>query len=93
MNLANAIGSLAAVLTTCAFVPQVLKIWKTRAARDISLPMYLIFSVGVASWIVYGVIVQSWPVIVANTLTLILSLAVIAMKWKWRQASPDAVRE
>ncbi len=84
MNAANLVGSISAILTTCAFLPQVLQIWKTRTVRDVSLPMYLIFSAGLSGWIVYGLIVQSWPVIIYNAVTLLLSLAVITMKLRWR---------
>jgi MtN3 and saliva related transmembrane protein len=77
------IGSIAAILTTIAFVPQVIQIWKTRSARDVSLPMYLVFTTGLALWLVYGVLVMSWPIIIANIVTIILALCVIAMKLKW----------
>ncbi len=87
MSLPDWVGSASAVLTTVAFVPQIWKIWKARAARDISLPMYLLFSAGVTGWIAYGILLGAWPVIVANGITLVLSLAVIAMKWKWDKVS------
>jgi MtN3 and saliva related transmembrane protein len=77
------IGSIAAILTTIAFVPQVIQIWRTRSARDVSLPMYLVFTTGLALWLVYGVLVMSWPIIIANIVTIILALCVIAMKLKW----------
>jgi len=87
MSLPDWVGSAAAVLTTIAFVPQVWQIWKTRSARDVSMPMYLVFSLGVAGWTVYGVLLLAWPIIVSNSLTLAMSLAVIAMKWKWDKVS------
>ena len=77
------VGSLAAFLTTIAFVPQVLKIWRSKSARDISLPMYLSFTAGVALWLVYGVMIASTPIVVANIVTLCLALAVIVMKRRW----------
>ena len=77
------VGSLAAFLTTIAFVPQVLKIWRSKSARDISLPMYLSFTAGVALWLVYGVLIASTPMVVANIVTLCLALAVIVMKRRW----------
>ena len=64
------VGSLAAFLTTIAFVPQVLKIWRSKSARDISMPMYLSFTAGVALWLVYGVMIASTPIVVANIVTL-----------------------
>lgn len=77
------VGSLAAFLTTIAFVPQVLKIWRSKSARDISMPMYLSFTAGVALWLVYGVMIASTPIVVANIVTLCLALAVIVMKRRW----------
>jgi MtN3 and saliva related transmembrane protein len=76
----NVLGFVAGVLTTAAFIPQVLKIWRTRAARDISLGMYLVFTSGVALWLVYGIALGSLPIIVANVCTLALALAILLMK-------------
>ena len=80
---ATSVGFAAAFLTTVAFVPQVLKIWRTRSANDVSLGMYSLFSLGVALWLAYGVLIGSWPVIVANGVTLLLAGAVVAMKLKF----------
>jgi MtN3 and saliva related transmembrane protein len=77
------VGSLAAFLTTVAFVPQVLKIWRSRSAKDISLPMYVVFTIGVALWLVYGVLLGATPIIIANFVTLLLSVAVLIMKLRW----------
>jgi MtN3 and saliva related transmembrane protein len=77
------IGVAAACCTTFAFVPQVLKIWRSRSARDISLPMYLVFATGVLLWLAYGVLIVSWPIIVANAVTIIFAGAVIGMKIRW----------
>ncbi len=84
MDLATALGTVAGILTTAAFVPQVLKTWRTRSARDISGVMFAAFSVGVALWIVYGVMVRSAPVVIANSVTLVLALAVLGMKARFR---------
>jgi MtN3 and saliva related transmembrane protein len=80
---AHWIGALASVLTTISFVPQVWRVWKTRSARDLSLPMYLIFTMGVALWLVYGVMLGSWPIIVGNAITVVLAGMVLAMKLKF----------
>jgi MtN3 and saliva related transmembrane protein len=80
MELATVLGTVAGVLTTAAFVPQVVKTWRTRSARDISGVMFVAFSVGVALWIVYGVLVRAAPVVVANGVTLVLALAILVMK-------------
>jgi MtN3 and saliva related transmembrane protein len=77
------IGTIAAFLTTVAFVPQVLKIWRSRSAKDISLPMYVVFTLGVALWLVYGVMLGAMPIIIANSITLLLSAAVLTMKLRW----------
>ena len=79
----NVLGFIAGVLTTAAFVPQVLKIWRTRSARDISLGMYTAFTSGVVLWLVYGLALGSLPIIVANVFTLVLSLAVLVMKLRY----------
>ena len=76
-------GSAAAVLTSIAFVPQVWKIWRIKHTADISLSMYILFTVGVALWLVYGILIQSAPVIAANSFTLALAGAVLAMKIKF----------
>lgn len=80
---ASVIGYVAAVLTTVSFVPQVLKIWRTRSAKDVSLGMYSLFTLGIFIWLVYGVLIESWPVIVANFVTLVLAGAVLVMKLKF----------
>lgn len=76
------IGYFAALLTTLAFVPQALHSWKTRDLSGISLPMYSMFSTGVAGWLVYGLLIGSWPIIVANSITLLLACAVLVLKIK-----------
>jgi len=64
------IGSVAGMLTTASFVPQVVKTWRSRSTRDISLAMWLMFSLGVALWVAFGVLTRSWPIMVANLVTL-----------------------
>ncbi len=78
------LGYMAGFLTTVAFVPQVLHVFRTRSTKDVSLGMFLLFSSGVALWLVYGVWISSWPVIWTNVVTLALSLCVLWAKWKWR---------
>ena len=77
-------GTVAATLTTLAFVPQALKTLRTRDTRSISLGMYVVFTVGVVFWLAYGFVLQSWPMILANLVTLVLSLAILSMKLAWR---------
>ena len=81
---ATSVGFAAAFLTTVAFVPQVLKIWRTRSAKDVSLGMYALFSLGVALWLVYGLLLQAWPIVIANCITLALASAILVMKLRYR---------
>jgi len=74
------IGYAAAALTTISFLPQVIKVWRTRSARDISLPMYSLFFLGTALWLTYGVAIHSLPVALANAATLILAGGVLVAK-------------
>jgi MtN3 and saliva related transmembrane protein len=78
------IGFFSAFLTTFAFVPQAYHSWKTRDLSGVSLPMYGIFSLGVAGWIIYGFMIMSWPIILANVVTFVLSCAVLYLKLKHR---------
>jgi MtN3 and saliva related transmembrane protein len=83
--LADLLGYAAAVLTTISFVPQVLHTWRSRRAQGISLGMISLFSLGVALWLAYGVLVQAWPVIVANAITLVLALFLLGMKLRFER--------
>lgn len=74
------IGYSAAFLTTAAFLPQAYKSWRTRDLSGISLPMYALFTFGVAIWLVYGFLITSAPVIAANAITLLLSSTVLLLK-------------
>ncbi len=80
MSLTPIIGYAAATLSTVSFVPQVWKTWKSRTAQDLSLAMLLTFSLGVLLWLVYGLAIGATPVVVANAVTLVLALALVAMK-------------
>ena len=76
------IGLLAAFLTTSAFVPQVYKIYKEKNADGISLTMYIILLIGVILWLIYGVLIGSLSIIVANGITALLQLSIILFKLK-----------
>lgn len=80
---AEIIGSLAATLTTTAFIPQAWQVWRTRHTADISLGMYALFTTGVALWLGYGMLLNAWPIIIANFITLMLAGAVLLMKLKF----------
>ena len=79
----TALGFVAAALTTVSFLPQVLKVWQTRSAKDVSLGMYFLLSFGVALWLIYGIFIHSWPVILSNLITLFLAGTVLVMKLKF----------
>jgi MtN3 and saliva related transmembrane protein len=76
----EAIGYIAAALTTGAFIPQAWKVWRTRSALDISLMMYAVFTCGAAAWLLYGILIGSWPIIFANSITVLLAGGVLVMK-------------
>ena len=78
------IGFFAAFCTTIAFLPQAIKVYKSKSTKDISLYMFLIFTIGVLSWFVYGLIISDWPVILANAVTLVLSLFILIYKLKYK---------
>jgi MtN3 and saliva related transmembrane protein len=80
LNLDNFIGFIAAICTTVSFVPQAIKIHKTKKTNDISLGMFILMSTGVALWIAYGFLIASAPVIVANAVTLMLAAYILVMK-------------
>lgn len=73
-------GTVAATLTTASFVPQALRTIRTRDTRAISLGMYVIFTIGVGFWFGYGLALHSWPMIVANAVTFLLSATILALK-------------
>lgn len=74
------LGYAAASLTTAAFVPQVWLTLRTRDVSGISLGMYTLFTLGIALWFAYGVVLQAWPLMVANGITLLLALTIVTMK-------------
>jgi len=78
------IGFFAAFCTTFAFLPQATKVWKTKSTRDISLYMFIIFTTGVVSWLIYGITISDWPIILANAITLVLSLFILIYKIKYK---------
>ena len=79
-DLSALLGYPAAFLTTIAFVPQALHSWRTRDLSGISLPMYAMFTMGVALWLGYGLVIGSLPVIAANAVTLVLASVVLCLK-------------
>ena len=84
MSLINTIGTIAALISTASFVPQVWHTFKTRDVSGISLGMYSLFTAGVALWLVYGVLMEAWPIIIANIITTSLALMILVMKLRYR---------
>lgn len=78
------IGLLAGSLTTIAFVPQLQQTWRTRSAQDVSLGMLLTFVTGVFLWLIYGLMLGALPIILANLVTLVLTLAILVLKIRYR---------
>jgi MtN3 and saliva related transmembrane protein len=85
-NLIDALGFAAGVFTTIAFVPQVWHSWRTRDLSGISLRMYGLFSLGVSLWLIYGIAVGSWPITIANAVTLVLAGFVLCLKLSHKNA-------
>jgi len=83
MEITAAIGSLAGFLTTIAFVPQVLRVWRSRSARDLSLQAFATFTAGVALWLAYGILRDEAPIIVWNAITLALAATILGMKLRF----------
>lgn len=77
------LGFLAAFCTTAAFIPQLVRVLRLRSARDISLPTFLMFSVGVFLWLLYGIYTGSKPVIASNLVTLVLSVSILILKLRF----------
>ena len=84
MNLTDTFGTLAAVLTTASFLPQAWHTFRTKDVSGISLGMYSVFVIGVACWLVYGLLLQAWPIVVANGITLSLASAILLMKLRYQ---------
>jgi len=84
MELNDLIGYFAAALTTLSFVPQAWHTFTTRDVRGISLGMYSAFTLGVTLWLVYGLLLRVWPIVLANAITLALAAAILVMKLRFR---------
>jgi MtN3 and saliva related transmembrane protein len=78
------LGLIAGFLTTMAFLPQVIKTWRTRSAKDLSLVMFLLYCLGVFLWTIYGIMIDELPVILWNIITLILAAVILFFKIKFK---------
>ncbi|QNI54596.1 putative membrane protein [Synechococcus sp. BIOS-E4-1] len=86
-------GFAAATLSTIAFLPQVIKTWKSQSAKDVSYALLLTFSTGCLCWVIYGFQVEAKPVMIANAFTLTLNLAILAMKFSFEREPKPASEE
>jgi len=84
MTLIDIIGSVAATLTTISFLPQAWHTFRTKDVSGISLGMYSVFTTGVACWLVYGVLMDAWPIVISNAITVSLAAAILLMKLRYR---------
>lgn len=80
----DALGYAAATLTSLAWVPQAWRAWKTRSVRDLSLWMYVLVVTGILLWLIYGALIQSWPLVLANTLSLTFTTFILLTRLLWR---------
>ena len=78
-------GFMAALLTTSAFLPQLYKTWKTKSADDVSLIMLILFITGLICWIIYGIKINSIPILVANIITFIFNFSILILKIKYKE--------
>ncbi len=83
IDLNNLIGIIAGAITTSALIPQALKIYKTKSAKDVSLAMFIFLAIGIMLWFLYGVLIKEIPVILANLVSLILIFLIIFMKIRY----------
>ena len=83
MKLVTIVGLLAGTLTTISFVPQVIKTWTSKSAKDVSSGMFITFCAGVFLWLIYGLLIQDIPVIIANVITLILASTILWLKFRY----------
>ena len=81
------IGSAAACLTSASFMPQAWHTFRTRDVSGISLGMYSVFTAGIALWLVYGLMIQAWPVVIANVITLVLAASILVMRLRFKTAT------
>ena len=84
LDLKSVIGTVAGIFTTISFIPQVLHVIKTKSTKDISLTMFVLFLLGVIFWLIYGIIINEIPIIIANTLIAILAGIILVYKIKYK---------
>ncbi len=85
------LGFAAALCTTAAFLPQAIRVWRTRSADDLSIPMFVLLVTGLSLWLAYGILLVSWPIIVANVFSLAFNLFILTAALRFRRpAAPPS---
>jgi MtN3 and saliva related transmembrane protein len=84
MDLVTFIGLIAAILTTFSFLPQMIKTWQTKSAKDVSFVMLISFNIGIFLWLIYGIFLRQLPIILANAVTLFFNAIIIWLKIRYR---------
>ncbi len=87
LNYIDLFGFLAALLTTIAFLPQLYKTWQTKSADDVSLVMLILFIIGLFCWIIYGLKINSIPILVANIITFVFNFSILILKISYRKTN------
>ncbi len=79
------LGLIAGSITSITFIPQVVKIWQTKSAKDLSAPMLILLVIGVSLWLTYGILIKDTPIIFTNGMVLIMSFIMVFFKWKYNK--------
>ena len=84
MDFITILGLIAGTLTTFAFLPQLIKVWKSKSTKDISLGMFIVLCVGISLWTVYGFLIKSFPIIIPNAVTFVFCMLILYFKIKYK---------
>ena len=85
MNIENFFGIAGGIVSSVTFLPQVIKIWQTKSAKDLSMPMLLLLVLGVSLWLAYGIIIKNTPVIYTNSMVLFMTFIMLFFKFKYNK--------
>jgi MtN3 and saliva related transmembrane protein len=88
----EALGYTAALLTTAAYIPQLVRVLRLHSARDISLPTFMMFALGVAFWLLYGLYTGSMPIIASNSVTLVLAISIVVLKLRYDRRAMEELK-
>jgi MtN3 and saliva related transmembrane protein len=84
MDLLTVLGLTAATITTCSFLPQMIKTWQTKSAKDVSYAMLITFITGILLWLIYGILREDIAIILANGVTLVFNIIILGLKIRYR---------